>query len=343
MTAETNRQWRLRSRPAGMPEPANFDLARTPMPSPGPGEALVRVHYWSLDPYMRGRMRDAKSYAPPVGLGDVMVGAAVGEVIRSEDPTLAVGTMVEGPVGWQEYGVLGAGELRRIEPRRAPISTALGLLGMPGRTAYFGLLDIGRPKPGETVVVSAAAGAVGSIVGQIAKIKGCRIVGIVGSDEKADMITDEYGFDAAVNYRATSDLGRSLADACPTGVDIYFDNVGGAVTDAALPLINIGARIPVCGQISQYNLDKPETGPRLTWLLLVNRALMKGFIVFDFADRYGEADNELMAWFEAGRLAYREDVIDGFERMPEAFIRLMTGSNVGKQLVRAAIAVEATK
>jgi NADPH-dependent curcumin reductase CurA len=334
MTSTTNRQWLLRSRPAGEPGPDNFELHEAPMPAPGDGEALVRVRYLSVDPYMRGRMRDAKSYVPPVALGAVMTGGAVGEVIESRDPSLSTGDIVEGLIGWQEYGVLPAKQLRKIDPSLAPISTALGILGMPGITAYFGLLEIGQPKAGETVVVSAASGAVGGVVGQIAKIKDCRAVGTVGSDAKAAYIRDELGYDAAVNYRTADDLDAALAAACPDGVDVYFDNVGGRVSDAVLRRINLGARIPICGQISQYNLEKPEMGPRLTWLLLTNRARMQGFLVFDFAKRYPEALAQLAAWIAEGRLKYREDIIDGFENMPAALIRLFRGENFGKQLVR---------
>ena len=334
MTANTNRRWLLASRPAGEPRVDNFTLDEAPVPAPGDGEALVRSHYLSLDPYMRGRMRDAKSYVPPVALGAVMTGGVVGEVVESRDPSLAAGDIVEGLLGWQEYGVLPANQLRRVDPELAPISTAVGILGMPGITAYFGLLEIGQPQAGETVVVSAASGAVGGVVGQIAKIKGCRTVGIVGGPAKADYIQAELGYDAAVDYKAGDRIGRAVAAACPDGVDVYFDNVGGRVSDAVLPRINLHARIPVCGQISQYNLEKPEMGPRLTGLLLVNRARMEGFIVFDFIKRYPEALSELAGWLKAGDLAYREDIIDGFENMPAALIRLLRGENFGKQLVR---------
>ena len=334
MTANTNRRWLLASRPKGEPSLDNFTLDEAPVPVPGDGEALVRSHYLSLDPYMRGRMRDAKSYVPPVELGAVMTGGVVGEVIDSRDPSLAAGDIVEGLLGWREYGVLPASQLRRVDPELAPISTALGILGMPGITAYFGLLEIGQPKAGETVVVSAASGAVGGVVGQIAKIKGCRAVGIVGGPAKADYIQAELGYDAAIDYKADGVLARAVAAACPDGVDVYFDNVGGSVSDAVLTRINFHARIPVCGLISQYNLEAPEMGPRLTGLLLINRARMEGFIVFDFIKRYPEALAQLAAWLKAGDLVYREDIIDGFENMPAALIRLLRGENFGKQLVR---------
>ncbi|MCP4329829.1 MAG: NADP-dependent oxidoreductase [Alphaproteobacteria bacterium] len=336
MTTPINRQWRLKSRPPGEPSPDNFELHEAPLPIPGDGEALVRSLYLSLDPYMRGRMRDAKSYVPPVPLGAVMTGGVVGEVVESRDPALKPGDIVEGLLGWQEYGTLPAKQLRPVDPSLAPISTALGILGMPGITAYFGLLEIGALKDGETVVVSAASGAVGGIVGQLAKIKGCRTVGTVGSAAKAAYVVDELGYDAAILYKTADDLDAEIAAACPDGVDVYFDNVGGVVSDAVLRRINVGARIPVCGQISQYNLEKPEMGPRLTGLLLVNRARMQGFIVFDFAKRYGEALEALAGWLSDGRLKYREDIIDGFENMPAALIRLLRGENFGKQLVRIA-------
>jgi len=334
MTASTNRRWLLASRPVGEPSPDNFTLDEAPIPVPGDGEALVRSRYLSLDPYMRGSMRDAKSYVPPVALGAVMTGGVVGEVIESRDPSLTAGDIVEGLLGWQEYGVMPAKQLRRVDPDLAPISTALGILGMPGITAYFGLLDIGRPNAGETIVVSAASGAVGGVVGQIAKIKGCRTVGIVGGPAKADYIRSELGYDAAIDYKAGGTLSDAVGAACPDGVDVYFDNVGGRVSDAVLPHINLRARIPICGQISQYNLEAPEMGPRLTWLLLVNRARMEGFIVFDFIKRYPEALSQLAAWLKAGDLTYREDIVDGFENMPAALIRLLRGENFGKQLVR---------
>ncbi len=334
MTTNSNRQWLLASRPAGEPSIDDFTLNEAPIPTPGDGEVLVRSHYLSLDPYMRGRMRDAKSYVPPVALGAVMGGGVVGEVIDSRDSALAAGDIVEGRLGWQEFGVLPATQLRRIDPDLAPISTALGILGMPGITAYFGLLDIGQPKAGETVVVSAASGAVGGVVGQIAKIKGCRAVGVVGGAAKADYIQAELGYDAAIDYKAGDRLGEAVAAACPDGVDVYFENVGGRVSDAILSHINLRARIPVCGLISQYNLERPEKGPRLTGLLLINRARMEGFIVFDYIKRYPEALAQLAGWLKEGRLKYREDIIDGFENMPRALIRLLRGENFGKQMVR---------
>jgi hypothetical protein len=327
-----NRQIRLKSRPIGEPKPDDFQLAEAPIPSPVDGQVLSRTIYLSLDPYMRGRMNEARSYAASVDLGQVMVGATVSEVVESRYAGLAKGDLVVGYDGWQEYAVSPGASLRKLDPRAAPISTALGVLGMPGMTAYVGLLDIGRPKPGETVVISAAAGAVGSAVGQIAKIKGCRAVGIAGGQVKCDHVVKELGFDAAVDYR-TGDLFTALKQACPNGIDVYFDNVGGDVLKAALRQINRGARIPLCGIISQYNATELPPGPNLA-PILVNRALVQGFIISDHAERLPEFLRECGEWVRTGRLKYREDIVDGLERSPEAFIGLLSGRNLGKLIVR---------
>jgi hypothetical protein len=327
-----NRQIRLQRRPVGLPKPDDFELAKAPVPSPGDGQVLSRTIYLSLDPYMRGRMNEARSYAASVDLGQVMVGSTVSEVVESRYAGLAKGDLVVGYDGWQEYAVSPGASLRKLDPRAAPISTALGVLGMPGMTAYVGLLDIGRPKPGETVVVSAAAGAVGSAVGQIAKIKGCRAVGIAGGQVKCDHVVKELGFDAAVDYR-TGDLFTALKQACPNGIDVYFDNVGGDVLKAALRQINRGARIPLCGIISQYNATELPPGPNLA-PILVNRALVQGFIISDHAERLPEFLRECGEWVRTGRLKYREDIVDGLERSPEAFIGLLSGRNLGKLIVR---------
>jgi len=287
----------------------------------------------SVDPYMRGRIRDRKSYAPPVGLGEVMVGGAVGKVLESRGTPFSVGDIVVGGLGWQEYAVADGKELRKVDPEAGPISTSLGVLGMPGITAYFGLLDICDPQPNETVVVSAAAGAVGSAVGQIAKIKGCRAVGIAGSDEKVRHLIEDLGFDAAFNYK-TSETGGKLREYCPDGVDVYFDNVGGAITDAVFPLLNTKSRVAVCGQISQYNLEEPELGPRLLWHLIVKRAKVQGFLVFDYQNRYDVALAELSEWVRGERLKYRERIAEGIENAPRAFIEMLSGKNTGKQLVK---------
>lgn len=302
------------------------------MPVAQDGEVLRRTIYLSLDPYMRGRMNDARSYAPPVALGDVMVGGTVSDVIESRHPSFTKGDLVVGLDGWQEYASSPPQGLRKLDPRIAPISTALGVLGMPGLTAYVGLLDIGRAKSGETVVVSAASGAVGAVVGQIARLKGCRAVGIAGSAGKCDYIVSELGLDAAVNH-GDADFREALRRACPNGIDVYFENVGGAVFAAVLPLINRGARIPLCGQISQYNATEPAPAPNLG-PLLVNRALIQGFIVLDHVDRFGAFLAECSAWVRSGELRYREDIVSGLRAAPQAFIGLLEGRNFGKLLVR---------
>ena len=334
MIPSTHRQIRLAARPAGYPEESDFRVVESPVPEPGAGEFLVRVVYLSLDPYMRGRMSDARSYVPPVALGDVMEGGTVGEVVRSNHPGFAVGDVVEGRLGWQEYAVSAGKGVRKIDPAAAPISTALGVLGMPGLTAYFGLLEVGQPKSGETVVVSAASGAVGGLVGQIAKLKGCRAVGLAGSDAKVDYITRELGYDAGINYRTATDLDQALRAACPSGVDVYFDNVGGRITEAVSRHVNLFARVAVCGLMSQYNLTAPELAPRNERFVLVNRVRIQGFIVFDFAARYKEGLAQLTDWLRQGKLKYREDVVDGLERAPAGLIGLLQGKNFGKMLVR---------
>jgi NADPH-dependent curcumin reductase len=337
MIPAMQRQVRLAARPVGYPKESDFRLIESPVPDPGTGEFLVRVVYLSLDPYMRGRMSDARSYVPPVALGDVMEGGTVGEVVRSNHPGYAVGDIVEGRLGWQEYAVSAGKGVRRIDPTVAPISTALGVLGMPGLTAYFGLLEIGQPKPGETVVVSAASGAVGGLVGQIAKRKGCRAVGLAGSDAKVDYITGELGFDAGINYRTAPDLDAALRAACPSGVDVYFDSVGGRITEAVSRHVNPFARFAICGLISQYNLTEPELAPRNERFVLVNRVRIQGFIVFDFAARYKDGLAQLTEWFREGKLRYREDVVDGLARAPVALIGLLQGKNFGKMVVRVGL------
>jgi NADPH-dependent curcumin reductase CurA len=339
----THRQIRLAARPAGYPTEGDFRLVESPVPEPGPGEFLVRVVYLSLDPYMRGRMSDARSYVPPVALGDVMEGGAVGEVVRSTHPRFAVGDVVEGRLGWQEYAVSAGKGVRKLDPASAPISTALGVLGMPGLTAYFGLLDVGQPKPGETVVVSAASGAVGGLVGQIAKLRGCRAVGLAGSDAKVDYLTGELGYDAGINYRTAPDLDAALRAACPSGIDVYFDNVGGRITEAVSRHVNLFARFAICGLISQYNLAAPELAPRNERFVLVNRVRIQGFIVSDFAARYKEGLAQLTEWVQQGTLKYREDVVDGLERAPAALIGLLQGQNFGKMIVRVGPEPAATR
>ena len=330
----TNRQFTLASRPVGMPKESDFKLVEAPLPDPAAGEMLVKSLYISVDPYMRGRIRDAKSYAAPVEIGGVMVGGAVGEVIASNHPKFEPGDVVQGELGWQQYAIAGGKGVRKVDPSIAPISTSLGVLGMPGLTAYFGLLDIGQPQAGQTVVVSGAAGAVGSLVGQIAKIKGCRAVGIAGTDEKVRYITAELGFDGAFNYRSTKNYVEKLKELCPKGIDVYFDNVGGTITDAVIPLLNVRARLVICGQISQYNQEKPEPGPRWLGALIVKQARAEGFLVFQFADKYQQGIAEVAGWIRAGKLKYREDIVEGFENLPKAFIGMLSGDNTGKRLVK---------
>lgn len=333
--SETNRRILLAERPTGMPTADSFKMVEEGVPAPGPGQVLVRTLYLSLDPYMRGRMNAAKSYTAPVEIGDVMVGGVVGRIEASNADGWAEGDIVEGTLGWQDYAAADPASLRKVDPDLAPVSTAVGVLGMPGLTAYFALLDLGRPKEGDTVLVSAASGAVGAVVGQIAKIKGCRAVGIAGSDEKIDYITDELGFDAGINYK-TADLNEALHRACPDGVDVYFDNVGGTTSWTAFEHLAMNARIVICGQMSQYNLTEPEIGPRNLRFMLVNRAVMSGFLVFDYLDRYDEARKELAGWLQEGRLQFKEDVTEGLENTVDGFLRLMAGKNFGKAVVHVA-------
>lgn len=332
MPPSLNRQVLLRRRPAGTPSPDDFELAESPVPAPHDGEILCRTVYLSIDPYMRGRMNAGRSYAAAVELGQVMVGGTVSQVIESRRPEFKVGDFVVGYDGWQAYAVSTGAGVRRLDPAEAPISTALGVLGMPGMTAYVGLLDIGRPKPGETVVVSAAAGAVGSAVGQVAKITGCRAVGVAGSKAKCDYVIGELGFDACVSHR-TDDLPAALRAACPDGIDVYFDNVGGPALVAVLRLLNRGARIPLCGMIAQYNAVELPAGPNLM-PLLVNRALIQGFIVSDHGDRLPAFLADCTRWVREGRLKYREDVVEGLAAAPGALIAVLEGRNFGKMLVR---------
>lgn len=321
----------------GFPKESDFALVESPIPSAGPGQILIRIIYLSLDPYMRGRMNEAKSYAPPLQLGEVMVGGTVGKVLQSNNPGFVKGDIVEGMLGWQEYAVSDGAGLRKIDPQVAPVSTALGILGMPGLTAYFGMLEIAQLHSRETVVVSGAAGAVGSAAGQIAKIRGCRVIGIAGSDAKINYMVRELGFDAAFNYRSVENYFEVLSEICPDGIDVYFDNVGGAITDAVFRLLRPRARVAVCGQISLYNLEKPDTGPRLLPNLLVRQARAEGFLVFQFADRFGEALKQLTQWLKEGKLKYREDIVDGIGNAPSAFIAMLQGRNMGKQLVKLAV------
>jgi NADPH-dependent curcumin reductase CurA len=283
---------------------------------------------------MRGRITGVRTYAEPVNVGDVMAGASVGQVVESRSTALAPGDFVLGQWGWQEYAAGDGAKLRKLDPKVAPVSTALGVLGMPGMTAYFGFLDICQPKPGETVVVSGAAGAVGSLVGQIAKIKGCRAIGIAGADSKIGCCVNELGFDSAFNYKTTPDYTAKLKELCPTGIDCYFDNVGGAITDAVFPLMNLYGRISICGQISQYNLEKPEPGPRLLSHVLVKQLKVEGFIVTRFQNRWAEGITQMAQWLREGKLKHREEVVEGFQNTVKAFIGMLQGENTGKMLVK---------
>ena len=337
MSTRINRQIQLRSRPRGFPTEADFRLVEAPAPDPAPGQMLVRTVYLSLDPYMRGRMNAGPSYAPAVELGGVMPGGAVGRVTASRCAGFAEGDFVLVGAGWQEYSVSDGRGVRRLDPRDAPLSTALGVLGMPGFTAYVGLLDVGALKPDDVVVVSAASGAVGSAAGQMAKIRGCRVVGVAGARKKCDYVTDELGFDACVSHRRDT-LADDLKAACPDGVDLYFENVGGKVFDAVLPLLNPFARVPVCGRIASYNAtslpDGPDRVPQLMGLALVRRLTIRGFIVFDHAHREADFLRDAGGWLRSGALKYREDVVDGLDRAVPAFLGLLRGDNFGKLLVR---------
>src|SRR5215813_254231 len=335
MTPMKNQQIVLASRPSGSPTAETFKFADVDVPKPADSEVLVRTLYLSVDPYMRGRMSDRKSYVPPYAVGEPINGGVVAEVVESNSPAFEPSDIVTGYLPWQLYSVATERDLRKVDRNFAPISTALGVLGMPGLTAYFGLLDIGKPRQSETVVVSGAAGAVGTVVCQIAKIKGCRVVGISGSDEKNQYLKEKLSVDATINYK-TADLKTELRNACSSGVDIYFDNVGGQLSDSVMMMINHGARIVICGQISLYNLEQPDVGPRLQPYLLVNSALMQGFIVRDYAARFGEGVGQLAAWFKEGKLTYVENIVEGFENTPQAFLGLFSGENLGKQLVKVA-------
>jgi NADPH:quinone reductase len=333
---ETNQRFVLASRPAGMPTPANFQLQSVPAPDPGDGQMLVRVLYLSVDPYMRGRIRDVASYAEPVKVGDLMTGGGVGRVVASRNPRFQAGEIVVGEMGWQTFRLTEGKGFRKVDPSLAPISTSLGVLGMPGLTAYFGLLDLGKPKAGETVVVSGAAGAVGSLVGQIAKIQGCRAVGVAGADDKIRWLTGELGFDAAFNYKTVEPKAyrSTLAALCPQGIDVYFDNVGGPITDAVFKLINLRARLVICGQIHHYNEEEAAQGPRHLFHLIVKRARVEGFLVSDYVERFKEGLTQMALWLREGKLHYREQIEEGIENMPHAFIGMLGGVNTGKMLVK---------
>ena len=330
--AETNLQVLLRRRPQGEPTPDDFEIREAPAPEPAEGEVLVRARFLSLDPYMRGRMSEAKSYAKPVELGAVMEGQTVGEVAASRVPGFAPGDTVLGGFGWQRFSAVPAARLFKVDPDEAPLSASLGVLGMPGLTAWVGLEDIGQPKAGETVVVSAASGAVGQVVGQIAKIRGCRAVGVAGGKAKCDFVTGELGFDACVDHRG--DLKAQLEAACPDGIDVYWENVGGAVQAAVFPRLNDFGRMVMCGMIAEYNDTSPRPGPNLM-ACVRKRLRIQGFIVSDSGwQRYGRFRAEMLGWMRDGRLKWREDVVEGLRAAPQAFIGLLKGANFGKLVVR---------
>jgi NADPH-dependent curcumin reductase len=335
MTPEVNRQVRLKARPSAIPEAAHFEIVTAPVPELQAGQLLVRNRYLSVDPAMRGWVSAVANYAKPVEIGEVMRSRAVGEVVASRHPDYREGERLVGWFGWQEYAVTaGAGIIRRVSETDIPLSAALGVLGMNGLTAYFGLLDIGTPKPGETVVVSTAAGAVGAAVGQIAKIKGCRTVGIAGGPVKTRLCREEFGYDAAIDYKAADDLDAALAAACPKGIDIYFDNTSGRISDAVLRHINKNARIIICGTASVSSWDPWPTGPRVERHLLVKTARMQGLLVFDYEQRTEEAVPVLAAWVREGKLRYREDILDGLDQAPGAIAGLYRGENLGKRLIK---------
>lgn len=340
MTDSVNHQVRLASRPVGLPTDANWQFTSEPVVQPGPGGVLVKTLYLSLDPAMRGWMNEGKSYIPPVEIGEVMRAGGVGRVVASNHPGFAVGDPVTGSLGVQEYCLIPEHEIRRsglarIDLRAGSWTQWLNVLGMPGMTGYFGLMDIGQPKAGETVVVSGAAGAVGQTVGQLAKIKGCRVVGIAGGPAKCEWVVRELGFDACIDYK-NSDVRAGLKAHCPQGVDIYFDNVGGEILDTVLTRINRKARIVICGAISQYNNTTPVAGPKNYLSLLVNRARMEGMVVFDYADRYPQAIAEMAGYLREGRMHSREDVVRGLENFPSALLKLFNGENFGKLVLQVA-------
>ena len=336
--ATMNRRIVLAARPHGEPTPAHFRLEEARVPTPRAGEILLRTRWLSLDPYMRGRMSAAKSYAQPVVIGEPMVGGTVSEVVQSNNPDFAVGELVSAYAGWQDYAISDGRGLHRLPPGLPP-TTALGILGMPGMTAYTGLLTIGRPKAGETVVVAAAAGPVGSLVGQIARLKGARAVGIAGGPDKCRYLTETLGFDAALDHRA-EDFADALAAACPKGIDVYFENVGGAVFEAVLPLLNDFARVPVCGLVSGYNATElppgPDRLPTLMRTVLTKRLHLQGFIVWDFADQQEAFVRDVGGWLAEGKVRHREDIVEGLEAAPEAFIGMLRGKNFGKLIVHVA-------
>lgn len=336
MESMKNRQVLLKSRPEGIPQARHFEIVERPLPAVGPGEVLVRNAWLSVEPAMRGWVNAVGNYSEPVAVGAVMRSFCAGRVVRSGDPALPVGAWVTGLFGWQDYAAVPASAIERVvEERDLPLSTALGVMGINGVTAHFGLLELGRPRAGQTVVVSTAAGAVGSCVGQIARLMGCRAVGITGGEQKRRLCLDRFGFDAAVDYKA-SDFAERLAEACEGGVDIYYDNTAGAISDAVIGHLRVGARVVVCGTASVAQWDPAPLGPRVERALLVKRASMQGFVIFDHPGHYATARRDLAGWLRAGRLNYQEDVLEGIEHAPDAIAGLYRGENLGKRLIRIA-------
>ncbi|QHJ72127.1 NADP-dependent oxidoreductase [Planococcus halotolerans] len=335
MTPKTYKEIHLANRPEGTPSNDDFAFIEKEIGSPGEGEVLLKTLYLSVDPYMRGRMRDVKSYVAPYKLNEAISGGILAEVVESNSELLQKGDIVNGTLKWAEYNIAKAEKAQKVDPTIAPITTRLGILGLTGLTAYFGLLDIGKPLAGETVVVSGAAGAVGSVVGQIAKLKGARAVGIAGSQEKIDYLINELGFDAAVNYKSDS-FKEDLKQALPDGVDVYFDNVGGEVSDAVIWELNNKARVVLCGTISSYNTPGADIGPRIQWKFITTSSMMKGFTLGDYASEFRTGATDLGKWLQEGKLKYEETIVEGFENTPQAFFGLFEGSNLGKQLVKVA-------
>ncbi len=329
-----SREIRLKKRPKGMPDESHFELAETPIGEPAEGEVMVRNIYMSVDPYMRGRMNDQASYIPPFELSKPLEGGCVGEVAASKNPAFKVGDYVLGDKGWREFYLSDGSGLTKIDPAIAPLQAYLGVLGMPGLTSYVGFLDIGQPRTGETVFVSAASGTVGSLVCQIAKIKGCRVIGSAGSDEKISWLLDEAGIDDALNYKKTGNFRSKLRELCPDGIDIYYDNVGGKHLEAALNHMNPFGRIVLCGMISQYNATSREAGPGNLFLAIVKRLTLKGFLVFDHKDRQGQFYSDMSNWIKEGKIKWKETILEGIENAPKAFLGLFTGENLGKMLVK---------
>ena len=334
-TATANRQFRLAARPVGLPKNTDWELTTEPVPEPGEGEVLVQLQFISLDPAMRGWMNDVRSYLPPVKIGEVMRAGGAGRVVKSSYPGLQPGDHVIGTFGVQEYAVVKGEHATKVDVSHVPLASYVGALGMTGMTAYFGLLEVGAAKPGNTVVVSGAAGAVGSVVGQVAKNVGCRVIGIAGGPEKCRFVVEELGFDACIDYKADN-VAKKLRELCPKGLDVYFDNVGGDILDAALANLAMHARVVICGAISQYNSTGGVKGPSNYMNLLVMRSRMEGFLVFDFAARFPEGVKAMAGWMREGKLVSREDIVNGFESFPATFLKLFSGDNTGKLLLGVA-------